>query len=75
MYLMPDGNYFSYFPWAAFLAFGISAGSILKLVKPDQMHRDLERLSPGPRAEIFARQRRQGWESFGTQLDKFEAAA
>jgi uncharacterized membrane protein len=39
MYLMPDGNYFSYFPWASFLAFGVSAGSILKLVKEDQMHR------------------------------------
>jgi uncharacterized membrane protein len=39
MYLMPDANYFSYFPWAAFLAFGISAGSILKLVKADHMHR------------------------------------
>lgn len=39
MYLAPDANYFAYFPWAAFLAFGISAGSILKLVKPDHMHR------------------------------------
>jgi uncharacterized membrane protein len=39
MYLAPDGNYFAYFPWAAFLAFGISAGSILKLVKQEHMHR------------------------------------
>ncbi|HYP08915.1 MAG TPA: heparan-alpha-glucosaminide N-acetyltransferase domain-containing protein [Bryobacteraceae bacterium] len=39
MYLAPDANYFAYFPWAAFLAFGISAGSVLKLVKADHMHR------------------------------------
>ena len=39
MYLAPDGNYFAYFPWASFLAFGISAGSILKLVKAEHMHR------------------------------------
>ena len=39
MYLAPDANYFAYFPWAAFLAFGISAGSILKLVRSEHMHR------------------------------------
>ena len=39
MYLAPSANYFAYFPWAAFLAFGVSAGSILKLVKPEHMHR------------------------------------
>ncbi len=39
MYLAPDYNYFSYFPWAAFLAFGISAGSILRLVTEEHMHR------------------------------------
>jgi len=42
MYLVPDGNYFSFFPWAAFLAFGVSAGSILRLVKEDQMHRVMQ---------------------------------
>jgi uncharacterized membrane protein len=39
MYLAPDANYFSYFPWAAFLAFGVSGGSILRLVKEEHMHR------------------------------------
>ena len=39
--------------------------------KPDQMHRDLERLYPGPRCELFARQRRPGWDVFGNQIDKF----
>jgi uncharacterized membrane protein len=39
MYLFPDANYFSYFPWASFLAFGVSCGSILRLVKDEHMHR------------------------------------
>ena len=42
MYLVPDGNYFAYFPWASFVAFGVSAGSILRLVKEDQMHRVMQ---------------------------------
>jgi uncharacterized membrane protein len=41
-YLMPDPNYFSYFPWAAFVAFGISGGSILRLVTPDHLHRMMQ---------------------------------
>ena len=39
MYVAPDPNYFSYFPWASFLAFGVSAGSVLRLVKEEHMHR------------------------------------
>jgi uncharacterized membrane protein len=39
MYLVPDTRYFSFFPWAAFVAFGLSAGSILRLVTAEQMHR------------------------------------
>lgn len=42
MYFVPDANYFSYFPWASFVAFGVSAGSILRLVKEDQMHRVMQ---------------------------------
>jgi uncharacterized membrane protein len=34
---MPSLTYFGFFPWAAFLAFGMSAGSILRLVS----HEDL----------------------------------
>jgi hypothetical protein len=41
-YLMPDANYFSYFPWAAFVAFGISGGSILRLVTTDHLHRVMQ---------------------------------
>lgn len=42
MYLVPDTRYFSFFPWAAFIAFGLSAGSILRLVTADQMHRAMQ---------------------------------
>jgi uncharacterized membrane protein len=33
-YVIPDHNFFGFFPWAAFVAFGMSAGSILRLLKP-----------------------------------------
>ena len=45
MYLIPDGNYFSFFPWASFVAFGVGAGSILRLITEDQMHRVMQWMS------------------------------
>ncbi len=42
MYLVPDGRYFSFFPWAAFIVFGVAAGSILRLTKPEQMNRVMQ---------------------------------
>jgi uncharacterized membrane protein len=38
-YIVPSYLYFSFFPWAAFLAFGISAGCILKMITADQLNR------------------------------------
>lgn len=38
-YFVPDPNYFSFFPWASFIAFGVAAGSILRLVKEEAMER------------------------------------
>jgi uncharacterized membrane protein len=38
-YLAPDYLSFSFFPWAAFLAFGMSAGSILRIMNRDSMER------------------------------------
>ncbi len=35
-YIAPDANFFSFFPWGAFLAFGISAGSVIRIVPPDE---------------------------------------
>lgn len=36
-YFVPDHNYFGFFPWAAFVAFGMSAGSILRILKPEDV--------------------------------------
>jgi uncharacterized membrane protein len=30
-YWVPDYNYFSFFPWASFIAFGVGAGSLLRI--------------------------------------------
>jgi len=40
-YFFPSLNYFGFFPWAAFLAFGMAAGSIIRVVKPDELGRAL----------------------------------
>jgi uncharacterized membrane protein len=36
-YFVPSFNYFSFFPWAAFLAFGMAAGSVIRMTKPQDM--------------------------------------
>jgi len=36
-YLAPDTFYFGFFPWAAFVAFGMSAGSLLRQLERDQV--------------------------------------
>jgi|GEM_PF-438472 len=41
--------------------------------KPDQMHQDVEALYAGPYAELFSRQRRPGWETWGNDIDRFAA--
>lgn len=41
-YIVPSYQYFSFFPWAAFIAFGISIGSVLRLAKPEQMNRIMQ---------------------------------
>lgn len=38
-YIGPDSASFGFFPWAAFVAFGMSAGSIIRLLTPDQFDR------------------------------------
>ncbi len=39
LYLAPDVNFFSFFPWASFLAFGLAFGSLLRIVKEDNSER------------------------------------
>ena len=46
MYFAPDYRYFSYFPWASFVAFGVAAGSVLRMV---------------PTHEAFAMNRMMQW--------------
>lgn len=36
--------------------------------KPDAFYTIVERLAPGPRVELFARQRRKGWTTIGNEL-------
>lgn len=39
--------------------------------KPDEFYRRVEEYAVGPRLELFARQRREGWTTWGNQVDKF----
>lgn len=39
--------------------------------KPDEMYEKIQRLYAGPYLELFARNRRAGWSSWGNQTDKF----
>lgn len=41
--------------------------------KPDCVHERVERLVAGPYAELFARQSRPGWNSWGDEITKFDA--
>lgn len=43
--------------------------------KPDEIHGAIEQLCLGPYAELFARQKRPGWATWGNQTDRFEVAA
>ncbi len=38
-YFVPNLNFFSFFPWAAYLAFGVAAGSLLKMARAEDMNR------------------------------------
>jgi uncharacterized membrane protein len=38
-YFVPSFDYFAFFPWASFLAFGMAAGGILRIVKQEDMDR------------------------------------
>lgn len=40
--------------------------------KPDDLHGVLEALYPGPYCELFARERRAGWDAWGNEVGKFD---
>jgi N6-adenosine-specific RNA methylase IME4 len=37
--------------------------------KPEEMYSVIERVSPGPYLELFARRRRAGWDAWGNEID------
>jgi N6-adenosine-specific RNA methylase IME4 len=39
--------------------------------KPDEFYRRVEQYCEGPYADLFARERRAGWDCFGDEIDKF----
>jgi hypothetical protein len=41
-YIAPDYMFFSFFPWAAFFVFGLSAGSVIRLVEDVHMDRAMQ---------------------------------
>jgi N6-adenosine-specific RNA methylase IME4 len=41
--------------------------------KPAEVYRRIERFCAGPRIELFARERRPGWISWGDEIDRFDA--
>jgi N6-adenosine-specific RNA methylase IME4 len=41
--------------------------------KPGEVYRRIERFCAGPRIELFARERRPGWISWGDEIDRFDA--
>lgn len=43
--------------------------------KPDDLHDMAAALYPGPRLELFARERRAGWDAWGNDVDKFGGVA
>lgn len=43
--------------------------------KPDCLRQEIADTFDGPRAELFARSTRPGWEAFGNQVGKFDGAA
>jgi N6-adenosine-specific RNA methylase IME4 len=43
--------------------------------KPAEVYRRIERFCAGPRIELFARERRPGWISWGDEIGRFDATS
>ena len=41
-YFVPNLNHFAIFPWASFIAFGVSAGCLLRMAKAEDMNRSMQ---------------------------------
>jgi len=53
-YFVPSYNAFAFFPWASFIAFGVSLGSLLRLTKPEHMNRVMQWVALAGFALFFA---------------------
>jgi hypothetical protein len=53
-YIVPDYNFFSFFPWAAYVAFGMSAGSVIRLLPADGTDRAMQWAAIAGGAAILA---------------------
>ncbi len=53
-YVKPSYSFFGFFPWAAFVAFGMSAGSILRLLKPADVANTMQWFGWGGLSLAFA---------------------
>ena len=53
-YLIPDHQFFGFFPWAAFVAFGMSAGSILRRLRTEDVAPAMQWFAWGGVAIAFA---------------------
>jgi peptidoglycan/LPS O-acetylase OafA/YrhL len=52
-YVVPDHNWFSFFPWASFVAFGMSGGSIIRKLKPEDVPQTMQWFAWGGLAIAF----------------------
>jgi len=41
-YIVPDRHFFGFFPWGAYLAFGVAAGSAIRLIPAEAMDRAMQ---------------------------------
>lgn len=55
-YFVPSFNYFSFFPWASFVAFGMAAGSVFRLVKQEDMGKVMQWMMLGGIGLVIAGQ-------------------
>lgn len=52
-YFVPDHTSFGFFPWASFVAFGMSAGSVLRVAKQDEIPAVIQWFAWGGLASAF----------------------
>lgn len=54
LYIAPDYHAFSFFPWAAYLAFGMAAGSVIRVIPAEATDRAMQWAALGGGVLLFA---------------------